>query len=92
MSAAKAPLRYRVVRGLEYVVGGDARNTVRVPVGAVLAGVLLYDLPLVESGALLAMTARDQRAGRGPGAGYAFVRVAGQVRAAAYGRDVVAVA
>jgi len=90
VAASKPPARYRVVRALEYVVGGDARNTVRLPAGTVLDALLLSALPIVEAGELLAMVARDELAGRLPPGGYAYFRLAGQVRAAAYGRDVVA--
>jgi hypothetical protein len=89
---AAAKPRYRAVRALEYVVGGDARHTVRVPVGAVLDGVLLSDLPLVEAAPMLDMLARDEAAGRMPPTGYAFFHLAGQLRSAVYARDVVAVA
>lgn len=90
MRTAKPVARYRVVRPLEYVVDGDARNTVRLPAGHVVDAVFLSELPFREAAPLIAMNARDTLAGRAPVAGYAYFRTAGQVRAAVYGRDVVA--
>ncbi len=80
--------RYRVLRPLRYVVGGNWRATVELRPGEFVERVMLADLPPWEALPLAAMVARDEGAGRQRAADVVFFRAAGQVRAAVYGRDV----
>ena len=88
MPAAKATARYRVVRPLRYVVGGDWRVTVDLRPGDEVERVMLSDLSPWEAIPLAAMVDRDAKAGRQRAEDVVFFRAAGQVRAAVYGRDV----
>lgn len=88
MPGRDAQGRYRVVRPLRYVVGGDWRATVDLAPGDKVERVMLADLPPWEALPLAAMVARDEDAGRQRAADVVFFRAAGQVRAAVYGRDV----
>lgn len=88
MPGAKAPARYRVVRPLRYVLGGDWRTTVHLRPGDEVERVMLAELAPWDALPLATMVDRDANGGKHRAEGVVFFRAAGQVRAALYGLDV----